>query len=567
MANKPFKYLKTSPTGDSYTPVDETARNRIGDLSQLTTEHKSNLVEAINDAAQSGGGGGGAELPNGGTKGQVLTKKSSTDGDADWEFPIVVLNASGEDDEHLSISWSEDYTTFDLFSHQELMKARSSHGDYFLSLTEAYLSYDPDTLDPLYVFNFGAIIDIGENSATVATLHVISNNAMAHSASGVFETHVIATATNKSDVGLGNVDNVRQYSSINPPPYPVTSVNGQTGAVTVSPASNQQVQDAVDAYLDEHPAMTGMFTNEAKNALLALLEKVAYIDQNGQTYLNNLRTLLAATVTSISAVFTQGANVVYDTDSLDSLKPMLVVTATYSDGTSGTLLDSEYTLSGTLTVGTSTITVTCGEATDILTVAVTHGFLYTPDKGLLTAQSYISSNTNSTDSGTETIDNNYLKFHCNTTSGSTKAWVIEMADFDAVTSGTMTIQFYLTSIGTITQANTTTPGTVMFQVFDGTTGGVVGGLAKHGNTSVPIVRKTVGTTVSWTAQDVSYNEWHELIIEYSDGKQSVSLDSTTVFSNENPSTTTGYFAHTGLRLMETSTVLNMYIRKIEVTIE
>ena len=38
----------------------------------------------------------------------------------------------------------------------------------------------------------------------------------------------------KSEVGLGNVDNVRQYSASNPPPYPVTSVNGKTGAVTVS---------------------------------------------------------------------------------------------------------------------------------------------------------------------------------------------------------------------------------------------------------------------------------------------------------------------------------------------
>ena len=37
----------------------------------------------------------------------------------------------------------------------------------------------------------------------------------------------------KGDVGLGNVDNVKQYSVNNPPPYPVTSVNGQTGAVAV----------------------------------------------------------------------------------------------------------------------------------------------------------------------------------------------------------------------------------------------------------------------------------------------------------------------------------------------
>ena len=44
----------------------------------------------------------------------------------------------------------------------------------------------------------------------------------------------INVPTDKSDIGLGNVDNVKQYSASNPPPYPVTSVNGQTGAVTVS---------------------------------------------------------------------------------------------------------------------------------------------------------------------------------------------------------------------------------------------------------------------------------------------------------------------------------------------
>ena len=43
----------------------------------------------------------------------------------------------------------------------------------------------------------------------------------------------INVPTDKSDIGLGNVDNVKQYSASNPPPYPVTSVNGATGAVTV----------------------------------------------------------------------------------------------------------------------------------------------------------------------------------------------------------------------------------------------------------------------------------------------------------------------------------------------
>lgn len=45
-----------------------------------------------------------------------------------------------------------------------------------------------------------------------------------------------AVTLGKSDIGLGNVDNVKQYSATNPPPYPVTSVNAKTGAVTLSAA-------------------------------------------------------------------------------------------------------------------------------------------------------------------------------------------------------------------------------------------------------------------------------------------------------------------------------------------
>ncbi|PWL40738.1 MAG: hypothetical protein DBY43_07020 [Clostridiaceae bacterium] len=38
----------------------------------------------------------------------------------------------------------------------------------------------------------------------------------------------------KSDIGLGKVDNIRQYSANNPPPYPVTTVNGKIGVVHLS---------------------------------------------------------------------------------------------------------------------------------------------------------------------------------------------------------------------------------------------------------------------------------------------------------------------------------------------
>ena len=44
-----------------------------------------------------------------------------------------------------------------------------------------------------------------------------------------------------SEIGLGNVINERQYSKNNPPPYPVTSVNGQTGAVELEVSSISDV--------------------------------------------------------------------------------------------------------------------------------------------------------------------------------------------------------------------------------------------------------------------------------------------------------------------------------------
>lgn len=76
-------------------------------------------------------------------------------------------------------------------------------------------------------------------------------------------------------------------------------------------------------------------------------------------------------LTSISAVFSQGSTVVYDTDSLDSLKTMLVVTANYSDSTTETVPSTDYTLTGTLSAGISTITVVYQGKTSTFNVAVT----------------------------------------------------------------------------------------------------------------------------------------------------------------------------------------------------
>lgn len=117
---------------------------------------------------------------------------------------------------------------------------------------------------------------------------------------------------------------------------------------------------------------TGL-SDEAKEALLACFAHVAWSDEHGQEYYDALEAALypPADLEYISAVYTQSGTV-YDTDSLDSLKPDLIVYAHYAADTE---VVASYELSGTLAVGTSTITVTYGGKAATFDVTVTAGIL------------------------------------------------------------------------------------------------------------------------------------------------------------------------------------------------
>ena len=121
------------------------------------------------------------------------------------------------------------------------------------------------------------------------------------------------------------------------------------------------------------------FTPDAKQALLNLLAHVAYTDAHGQDYYDELEAELfrTADIVSISAVFEQGSAVIYDTDDLDTLRQYLTVTATYEDLSTREV--TGYTLSGTLTAGTSTIMVSYGEATTTFEVTVATHTLYSTE--------------------------------------------------------------------------------------------------------------------------------------------------------------------------------------------
>lgn len=104
------------------------------------------------------------------------------------------------------------------------------------------------------------------NGKSVVTKSDTNGSVMVDGKDVVVYTHPEGTnphGTTKADVGLSNVENERQYSEQNPPPYPVTSVNGETGAVVLTTSSlendsdyqtgtqvNSTVNAAVDALKD-----------------------------------------------------------------------------------------------------------------------------------------------------------------------------------------------------------------------------------------------------------------------------------------------------------------------------
>ena len=136
--------------------------------------------------------------------------------------------------------------------------------------------------------------------------------------------------------------------------------------------------------------------SSVKRTLYTLLRNVAFANDNG--YETELAKIYAwaenLVLMSISATFTQGTASIYETDSLDKLKQYLVVTATFDDSSTTVLNDSDYSLSGTLTVGTCTISVNYQGKTDTFTVVVSASpYLY------ILPSTFTSTGSNSIDTG------------------------------------------------------------------------------------------------------------------------------------------------------------------------
>ena len=151
----------------------------------------------------------------------------------------------------------------------------------------------------------------------------------------------------------------------------ISAVYTQSGTVYTNTSLNSLKTDlVVTAHWSDNTTSTVSSSDYTLSGTLTVGTSTVTVSYGGETTTFNVTVTAAPTLSSISAVYTQSGTV-YDTDSLDSLKADLVVTATYSDTSTATVPSTDYTLSGTLTVGTSTITVSYGGKTTTFNVTVT----------------------------------------------------------------------------------------------------------------------------------------------------------------------------------------------------
>lgn len=126
------------------------------------------------------------------------------------------------------------------------------------------------------------------------------------------------------------------------------------------------------AIVDAESSGSGI-TDDIKQALLDCFANVAWINSGGRGYYDALEEALypPANLVRITAEYTQ-SGVVYDNQNLEDLQSKLIVTAIYDDSSSAIVSPSHYSLGGSLTEGTSVITVSYRGKTASFDVTVTH---------------------------------------------------------------------------------------------------------------------------------------------------------------------------------------------------
>lgn len=189
-------------------------------------------------------------------------------------------------------------------------------------------------------------------SGTVADNTVMLNTTLAMTQEDGMIPAEIRFSKTGEDVGTANF-----ILAVEPSPH----LEGTTDGTTETMADLQSQLDALDGRVEvlEAGGGGGGLTEAVKSAMLQIAQKVAYIDEHGQDYYDALESALyPSEYPLITAVFNAGSNVIYTDDTLNSLKQYLTVKYFETEESTGTVVPSaNYTLSGALIEGTSTVYV------------------------------------------------------------------------------------------------------------------------------------------------------------------------------------------------------------------
>lgn len=394
------------PSGIAPTPAQKSALDQAIEALQTATAEIPSQIDTALAEAKASGEFDGVGVPTGGTAGQVLAKASGTDYDTEWVdqsggdsgaayFPFTisdgtVIPGTGVTPQAIYQAYTDGKAVFAVIEPEleidndqilplEWINERSGTYSIWFSVVYGQISFDlyfsvgswrtqsmtlyqkPFTGIPKFDLASDIQTSLGKADTALQsyteTDPTVPSWAKASSKPSYTAAEVGAVAANQGAANAGKFLKVATDGSVVP---------------TSEAFPPAQVQEAVDTWLNQHQSQIDGIPQTVKIALLQLAQKVAYIDDQGQTYYDDLYDALypPANLMSITATYTQSGTV-YDTDTLNSLKADLVVTAHYSDSSTQTVAAENYTLSGSLTVGSSTVTVIYQSKTTTFTVNVT----------------------------------------------------------------------------------------------------------------------------------------------------------------------------------------------------
>lgn len=281
----------------------------------------------------------------------------------------------------------------------------------------------------------------------------------------------------------------------------------------------------VTAIYSDHTTAT--VTEYTLSGMLAEGTSIITVNYEGKTT-TFIVAVTAVTVSSINATYVQ-SGLLYPYDNVDKLKNDLTVSALWSDGTTTTLSENDYTLNGTLLPGIATITATHDGKSSSFTVSVeTPTWRYSASDGtLLSEQSYIN-NASINQLCTEEIFDGKLRLTSPQNSAEPAIEYHLTPQINTHAAVRLKVRYISIPVG---------KGAVGLRISlsDGSEGSRIGVHALVRDNSITKLTARKGTKDVDIAE-IALNVWYEILLVKNGLNTTVALDGVEIYNSDSPST-------------------------------